>query len=154
MPSSRGSSQPRDQTRSPTLQADSLPVEPLGKPKNIAMDSLFILQGIIPTQELNRDLLHCRWILYQLSYHIISDLFVTTYVCSSRNGPTIMLKWGFLGSSSGKESTCNVGDLGLIPGLGRSLEEGVATHSSILAWRIPWTEEPGGLQSMGSRSQT
>ena len=62
-----------------------------------------------------------------------------------------MLKWGFLGSSSGKESTCNVGDLGLIPGLGRSLEEGVATHSSILAWRIPWTEEPGGLQSMGSQ---
>ena len=33
--------------------------------------------------------------------------------------------------------------LGLIPGLGRSLEEGVATHSSALAWRIPWTEEPG-----------
>ena len=29
------------------------------------------------------------------------------------------------------------------------LEEGIATHSSILAWRIPWTEEPGGLQSMG-----
>ena len=35
-----------------------------------------------------------------------------------------------------------------------SLEEGVATHSSILAWRIPWTEEPGGLQSMGSQNQT
>ena len=35
-----------------------------------------------------------------------------------------------------------------------SLEEGTATHSSILAWRIPWSEEPGGLQSMGSRSQT
>ena len=32
-----------------------------------------------------------------------------------------------------------------------SLEEGMATHSSILAWRIPWTEEPGGLQSMGSQ---
>ena len=30
------------------------------------------------------------------------------------------------------------------------LEKGIATHSSILAWRIPWTEEPGGLQSMGS----
>ena len=41
------------------------------------------------------------------------------------------------GGSEGKESTCNVGDLGLIPGLGRSLEEGVATHSSIPAWRIP-----------------
>ena len=34
------------------------------------------------------------------------------------------------------------------------LEEGMATHSSILAWRIPWTEEPGGLQSKGSQSQT
>ena len=39
----------------------------------------------------------------------------------------------------------DVRDLNSIPGLGRSLEEGMATHSSILAWRIPWTEEPGGL---------
>ena len=36
-------------------------------------------------------------------------------------------------------------------GLKDTLEEGMATHSSILAWRIPWTEEPGGLQSMGSQ---
>ena len=43
----------------------------------------------------------------------------------------------------------NIGIAGLISGLGRSLEEGTATHSRILAWRIPWTEEPGGLQSMG-----
>ena len=42
-------------------------------------------------------------------------------------------------------------DLGLIPGSGRSPEEGMATHSSILAWRIPWTGEPGGLQSTGSQ---
>ena len=40
--------------------------------------------------------------------------------------------------SAGKESTCNAGDLGLILGLGRSPEQGKATHSSILAWRIPW----------------
>ena len=40
---------------------------------------------------------------------------------------------GFPGSSDGKESACNAGDLGLIPGLGRSLEKGMATHSSILA---------------------
>ena len=40
--------------------------------------------------------------------------------------------------------------VGLIPGWGRSLEEGMATHSSILAWRLPWTEEPGGPQSLGS----
>ena len=40
-------------------------------------------------------------------------------------------------------------DAGSIPGLGRSPEEEMTTHSSILTWRIPWTEEPGGLQSMG-----
>ena len=50
-----------------------------------------------------------------------------------------------------KESACNVEDLGSIPGSGRSLEKGMATHFSILAWRIPWTEEPGRLQSMGSQ---
>ena len=41
-----------------------------------------------------------------------------------------------------------VKDPGSIPGPGRSLEKGMATHSSILVWRIPWTEEPGGLQSI------
>jgi len=39
----------------------------------------------------------------------------------------------------------NTGDAGSIPGSGRSPVEGMATHSSFLAWRIPWTEEPGGL---------
>ena len=80
---------------------------------------------------------------------------------------------GFSCSSAGKESTCNVGDLGLIPRLGRSpgggkgyplqysglensmdctvhVEKAMAPHSSTLAWKIPWTEEPDGLQSMGS----
>ena len=55
--------------RSPALQADSLPSEPLGKPKNTGVGSLSLLQQIFPTQELNLGLLHCRWILYQLSYH-------------------------------------------------------------------------------------
>jgi len=59
----------------------------------------------------------------------------------------------FSGGSDSKESTCNAGDMGLIPGLGFDpLEEGMATHSSILVWRIPRTEEPGRLQSMGSQS--
>ena len=53
--------------------------------------------------------------------------------------------------SDGKESACNAGDPGLIPGSERSSGEGMATHSSILAWRIPWTEETGGLQSTGSQ---
>ena len=44
---------------------------------------------------------------------------------------------GFSGGSDSKESACSVRDLGLIPGLGRSLEKGTATHSRILAWEIP-----------------
>jgi len=56
---------------------------------------------------------------------------------------------GFPGGSDGKESACDAGDLDLIPCLGRFPEKGMATHSSILVWRIPWTEELGGLQSMG-----
>ena len=57
----------------------------------------------------------------------------------------------FPGDSVGKESAWNIGDW--IPSLGREdpLEEGMAIHSSILAWRIPWTAEPGRLQFMGSR---
>ena len=53
--------------RSPTLQADSLPSEPPGKPKNTGVSSLSLLQGIFLTQESNWGLLHCRHILYQLS---------------------------------------------------------------------------------------
>ena len=53
---------------SPTLQGDSLPAKPLGKPKNTGVGSLSLLQQIFLTQELNQDVLHCRQILYQLSY--------------------------------------------------------------------------------------
>ena len=53
------------------------------------------------------------------------------------------------GSSEDKESGCNAGDLGSISRMGSSLEEKTVTYSSILAWRIPWTEEPGELQSRG-----
>ena len=55
---------------------------------------------------------------------------------------------GFPAGSDGKESACNAEDMGSIPGSGRSPGEGHG-NSSILAWRIPWTEKPGGLQSMG-----
>ena len=54
--------------------------------------------------------------------------------------------------SDDEESACDVGDSGSIPGLGKSPGEGMTTHSSILTWRIPRTEEPGRLQSMGSQS--
>ena len=69
MPSSRGSSQ----LRSPTSQVDSLPSEPPGKPRNTGVSSLSLLQGIFPTKESNRGLLHCRQILYQLSYQKTHD---------------------------------------------------------------------------------
>ena len=61
-------SNPRIKPRSFTLQMDSLPSGPPGKPKNTGVSSLCLLQGIFATQELNRGLLHCRQILYQLSY--------------------------------------------------------------------------------------
>ena len=48
-----------------------------------------------------------------------------------------------------KESSCSAGDLGSIPGWADPLEKKMATYSNILAWRIPWTEKPGGLLSMG-----
>ena len=53
-----------------------------------------------------------------------------------------------------KNPPADAGDVkaaGSIPGLGRSPEEGMATHFSTLVWRIPWTEEPSGLQSIGSQ---
>ena len=52
---------------------------------------------------------------------------------------------------TGKESAHNMGDPSLIPGSGNPLEKELATHSSILAWRIPWIQEPGELQSKGSQ---
>ena len=55
----------------------------------------------------------------------------------------------FPGGSVVKNLLASVGDMGLIPGSEDPLEKEMATHSSILAWRIPWTEEPGRLQLMG-----
>jgi len=59
---------PEIEPRSPTLQADSLPSEPPGKPKNTGVGSLSVIQGNFWTQKLNWDLLNCRQILYQLNY--------------------------------------------------------------------------------------
>ena len=59
---------PGIEPRSPSLQADSLPAEPQGTPKSTWVGSLSLLQGLFLTQELNRGLLQCRQILYQLTY--------------------------------------------------------------------------------------
>ena len=55
----------------------------------------------------------------------------------------------FPDGSDVKESVCSARDSDSIPGLGNTLEKEMTIHSSFLAFRIPWTEEPGGLQSMG-----
>ena len=65
------------------------------------------------------------------------------------NSPTPLGPPGWL---SGKESTCNAEDMSLTPQLERSPVQEMATHSSVLVWRIPWTEETGRLQSSGLQS--
>ena len=57
----------------------------------------------------------------------------------------------FPGGSEVKASASNAGDLGSIPGSGRSLEKEMATHFSTLSWKIPWREDPGRLHFMGSQ---
>ena len=57
----------------------------------------------------------------------------------------------FPGGSDGKASVYNAGDSGLIPGSEDTLEKEMAIHSSTIVWKIPWTEEAGTLQSMGSQ---
>ena len=76
-----------------TLQADSLPAEPQGKPKNAGVGSLSFLQGIFLTQELNRGHLHCRWILYQLRYQgsTWKVIFFIKYTLSKRSCPLCSL---------------------------------------------------------------
>ena len=84
------------------------------------------------------------WMKHKLESRLPGEISITSDIQ--------MTPGGFSDGSDGKEFACNVGDPSLIPGSGRSdpLEKGMATHSSVLAWRIPGTVEPGGLPSMGS----
>ena len=109
------------------MQADSLPAELPWKYKNTGLGSLPLLQGIFRTQELNRGLQHCR-ILYQLTYQ------------------------GSPGDSVVKNTPANegeAGDVGLISGLESPPGEGYGNPLRILAWEIPWAEEPIGSQRVG-----
>ena len=107
-PSAGDLSSPEIEPRSPALQADSLPAEPPRNPKNTGVGSLSFLQWIFPTQESNWSLLHCRWILYQLSYQgipIIRDMQIKT---SMR---------GFPAGSAVKNPPANAGETGSVPDL-------------------------------------
>ena len=139
---------------SPALQAHSIPSEPPENPKNTGVGSLSLLQEIflIPRVPL---LFWCSrqdpaWLLWpRLPLRQEGAFWNPDLILS-----LLHILWSFPmpfpSGSVGKES-CNAGDLDLIPGQEDPLEKGMATHSSILAWRIPRTEEPGGLQSMESQ---
>ena len=75
---------PGIEPRSPALQADSLPAEPPGKPKNTGMGGLSVLQRIFLTQESNQGLLYCRWILYQLTSQASPYFLITPSICVSK----------------------------------------------------------------------
>ena len=81
----------------------------------------------------------------QLNFSKLCQLGETTLTLASD-----ILKWGLPWWRRGSR-VCSAGDPGSIPGSGRSPGEGNGSHSSILGWRIPWTEEPSGRQSMGSQ---
>ena len=79
------------------------------------------------------------------SPHLFQHLLLVDFLMMA------ILTWDFPCSSVSKESACSAKDPISIPGLGRSPGEEMATHSSILAWKISWTKEPGGLQFMVSQ---
>ena len=110
--------------------------------KNTGMGCHFLLQGIFLTQEVNPGLLHQSHILYRLNYegnHMVISIWI------------VLLLYDFPGGSDGKASVYNTG----VPvrSLGREdpLEKEMAIHSSTVARKIPWTEELGRLQSIGSQ---
>ena len=81
-----------------------------------------------------------RW-----SFYFVSSPQIALRSFSKEEGVETSINMDFPSDSVRKESACNAGDPGSIPGCKDPLEKEMETYSSILAWRIPWTEEPGGL---------
>ena len=80
----------------PELQADSLPAEPQGESKNTGVGSLSVLQQIFLTQESDRGLLHCRQILYQLSYQGSPDTSIcrtNSLCCTAETNTTLLINY-------------------------------------------------------------
>ena len=85
------------------------------------------------------------YIIYLYFQHFTLYFSIELYIYQA----LLLHNGSFLGGSVLKNPPANAGDAGSILGLERFPEEEMATLSSILAWEIPWTEKPGGLQSMG-----
>ena len=158
---------PVTEPRSPTLRADSLAAKPWGKPKKTGVVSLPLLQGIFPTQESDWGLLRCRGILTKWATREAKNLTPAAYFLHLET-PSLPIREG---NGPPLQCSCLENPMGggawwaAVHGIAKSwaqpndftfsfhfhaLEKAMATHSSVLAWRIPGTGEPGGLQSMGS----
>ena len=90
---------------------------------------------------------HCRGSMAGVGLKLFSGRWSPRGLPGSSSGIYLVVApgwYGFPGGSDGRESTCNAGNLGWED----PLEKGMAAHSSVLAWRVPWTQEPGGLPSM------
>ena len=125
-----------------------------GKSTGVSCHALF--QGILSTQGLNPGLLHCRWILYHLSYQ--RRIYISAIMKKATSYINIyhicywflfIAFWASLVAQMVKRLPAMRETRVWSLGWEDLLEKEMATHSSILAWRIPWTEEPGRLQSMG-----
>ena len=116
--------------------------------KNTGVGFHALLQGIFPTQGSNPGLSHCRWILYQVSYQGSPHICIFLQKDGSKR---IFLKsintQGLREWNCDSECDCI---LNIYPYLYNHREKAMAPHSSTVARKIPWMEEPGGLQSMGS----
>ena len=84
-------------------------------------------------------------------FNMLKPYLLVETLLNNTLDPSTFIDISFPVGSVGKEAACNVGDLGLSPHWEDPLEKEMATYSSILVWRIPWTEDPGGLQSTGSQ---
>ena len=128
--------------------------------KNTGMDCHFLLQRIFPTQGSNPDLPHCRHTLYRLSHEGSLVCWLGNTRTSSEEGNGTPLQYSCLKNSIDggawwaavhgvTKSWARLSDLTFTFHF-HALEREMATHSSVLAWRIPGMGEPGGLPSMGS----
>ena len=174
VPSSRASSQPRDST---CISGGFLIISAPQEAHATLNTDLFCLQKIprirtsgsydSPIFNIWRNLhiVFCSGCtnLHSHQHHTHKDAFFFSHASQQLLFAVFLIRafltnsfltGSFPGGLVGKKSDCNAGYPDLIPGLGRSLGKRMAIHSGILAWRIPWTEVQGRLQSTGSQSLT
>ena len=113
----------------------------------MAYESRTILTKIVKSSNPMTAFLESVYSSLNIHTHTHTHTHTRTYIYTQRY-------MDFPSDSDGKKSACNAGDPGSIPGLGRSLGERNGYTFSILAWRIPWTQEPSRLQSMRLQSWT